>query len=89
VQQGPNGPVVYVVGEEDKVAVRDVKATNWRGDQWLIEEGLRPGERVMVDGFQRVMPGAEVKPVTVAGATSAAASGTAGTAGASKVEGAQ
>ena len=66
VQQGPKGAVVYVVGQGDQVEVRDVKATDWRGDQWLIEEGLRPGERVMVDGFQRVMPGAQVKPVTVA-----------------------
>ena len=66
VQQGPKGAVVYVVGQGDQVEVRDVKATDWRGDQWLIEEGLRAGERVMVDGFQRVMPGAQVKPVTVA-----------------------
>ncbi|HJT19018.1 MAG TPA: efflux RND transporter periplasmic adaptor subunit [Nitrospira sp.] len=63
VQQGPNGPVLYVVGDGDKVEVRDVKATNWHGDQWLIEEGLRSGERIMVDGFQRVMPGAAVNPV--------------------------
>jgi membrane fusion protein (multidrug efflux system) len=68
VQQGPVGQVVYVIGNEDKVEVRDVKATNWQGDQWLIEEGLQPGERVMVDGFQRVMPGTPVKPVVVAGA---------------------
>ena len=66
VQQGPKGAVVYVVGQGDQVEVRDVKATDWRGDQWLIEEGLRAGERVMVDGFQRVRPGAQVKPVTVA-----------------------
>lgn len=66
VQQGPKGAVVYVVGQGDQVEVRDVKATDWRGDQWLIEDGLRAGERVMVDGFQRVAPGAQVKPVTVA-----------------------
>ena len=66
VQQGPKGTVVYVVGEGSKVVIRDVKATVWRGDDWLIEDGLRPGEQVMVDGFQRVMPGAEVKPVQAA-----------------------
>jgi len=65
VQQGPTGPVVYVVAEGDKVEVRDVKATTWQGDRWLIEDGLHSGERVMIDGFQRVMPGAQVKPVTV------------------------
>ncbi len=66
VQQGPNGPVVYVVGQGDTVEVRDVKATNWQADQWLIEEGLKAGEQVMIDGFQRVMPGTQVKPVPVA-----------------------
>ncbi len=69
VQQGPKGSVVYVVGEGDKVEIRDVKATLWRGDEWIIEEGLKAGERVVVDGFQRAMPGAQVKPVTVAGPT--------------------
>lgn len=66
VQQGPKGAVVYVIKQGDQVEVRDVKATDWQGDRWLIEEGLRPGERVMVEGFQRVMPGAKVKPVTIA-----------------------
>ncbi|BCA55262.1 RND efflux system, membrane fusion protein [Nitrospira sp. KM1] len=63
VQQGPKGQVVYVVGKDDQVEVRDVKATDWQGDQWLIEEGLHPGERVMVEGFQRIAPGTKVKPV--------------------------
>ncbi len=65
VQQGPKGAVVYVVGQGDKVEARDVKATDWQGDRWLIEEGLQPGERVIVDGFQRVMPGVQVKAVPV------------------------
>lgn len=72
VQQGPKGPVVYVVGDGDKVDVRDVKATLWRGDEWLIEEGLRAGERVVVDGFQKVMPGGQVKPVKAVQHTPAA-----------------
>lgn len=61
VHQGSKGAIVFVVGQGDKVEVRDVKATDWLGDRWLIEEGLRVGERVVVDGFQRVMPGAQVK----------------------------
>lgn len=63
VQQGPSGPVVYLVGPDDKVEVRDVQAAAWHGNQWLIEEGLKPGERVVVEGIQRVVPGASVKPV--------------------------
>jgi len=63
VQQGPKGPVVYVVGPSDKVEVREVQATSWHGSQWLIEEGLKAGERVVVDGMHRIVPGAPVKPV--------------------------
>lgn len=65
VQQGAKGSVVYVVGEGDKVELRDVKATLWQGDEWMIEEGLKAGERVVVDGFQRAMPGGQVTPVIV------------------------
>ncbi len=78
VQQGPKGPVVYVIGEGDKVDIRDVKATLWRGDDWLIEEGLQAGERIVVDGFQRVMPGAKVKPLRVRAITPAAVGSPAG-----------
>lgn len=63
VQQGPKGAVVYVVGQGDKVELRDVKAADWEGDRWLIEEGLHAGEHVIVDGFSRVVPGAQVKAV--------------------------
>jgi membrane fusion protein (multidrug efflux system) len=68
VQQGPKGAVVYVVGQGDKVELRDVKAADWEGDRWLIEEGLHAGEHVIVDGFSRVVPGAQVKVVPVSSA---------------------
>lgn len=77
VQQGAKGPVVYVVGEGDKVELRDVKASAWRDKEWLIEDGLREGERVVVDGFQKVIPGAQVKPVQTTTAPKAPAEGTA------------
>jgi membrane fusion protein, multidrug efflux system len=63
VQQGPKGSVVYVVAADGNVEIRDVQATNWQGNQWLIEEGLQAGESVVVDGFQRIVPGNPVKPV--------------------------
>jgi len=63
VQQGPKGPVLYVVANGDKVEIRDVQATSWQGNQWLIEEGVHAGEQVVVGGFQRIMPGVPVKPV--------------------------
>jgi len=70
VQQGTKGSVVYVVGDGDKVEVRDVQAVSWQGDQWLIEGGLHAGERIVVDGLHRTMPGAQVKAVPVGGGTS-------------------
>lgn len=53
---------VFVVDRSNKVASRDVKATAWTGSSWLIEEGLAAGERVVVDGVQKIGPGAVVHP---------------------------
>lgn len=74
VQQGPKGSVVFVVGEGDKVEVRDITAASWRGNQWLVEEGLKAGERVVVEGMHRIMPGAPVKPIPFNGSAPSSAS---------------
>jgi membrane fusion protein (multidrug efflux system) len=66
VLQGPKGPIVYVVSSDNKVEIRDVKATAWRGNQWLVEAGLAAGEQVVVDSLQRIIPDSTVKPVPVA-----------------------
>jgi membrane fusion protein (multidrug efflux system) len=63
VQQGPTGTFVNVVGPEDKIEVREVQATSWKGSDWLIEAGLQSGERVVVEGFHRIQPGVQVNPV--------------------------
>ncbi len=63
VLQGPKGPFVFVVNPEDKVEMRDVVASAWQGDQWLIDQGLKSGERVVVNGLMKIGPGAPVKPV--------------------------
>lgn len=57
---------VYVVGRGDTVAAREVKGRGWTGDGWLIESGLRAGDRVVVDGIQKIGPGLVVKPVALA-----------------------
>ena len=62
VQQGPTGTFVNVVGPEDKIEVREVHATAWKGSDWLIEEGLQARERVVVEGFHRIQPGVQVNP---------------------------
>ncbi len=66
VLQGPKGPIVYVVSSDNKVEIRDVKATAWKGNQWLVEGGLAAGEQVVVDSLQRIIPDSTVKPVPVA-----------------------
>jgi membrane fusion protein (multidrug efflux system) len=66
VQQGPQGSVVFVVGEEDKVEIRPIKASRWQDKEWIIESGVRSGEQVIVSGFHMVKPGAPVKPVPAA-----------------------
>ncbi|WP_151639384.1 efflux RND transporter periplasmic adaptor subunit [Noviherbaspirillum aerium] len=63
VQRLPNGSFVMVVGDDNKVAARPVKAQSAIGDKWVVSEGLKGGERVIVEGFQKAPPGAVVKTV--------------------------
>ena len=63
VQQGPKGLFVYVVNGENKVELRAVTASSWHGREWLIEDGAHAGDRVVVEGFHRIRPGARVKSV--------------------------
>ena len=68
------GDTVLVVGPDGKPGPRPVKVGNAQGNQWVVLDGLKPGEQVIVDGFQKMMvPGAPVKAVPwKAGAASAA-----------------
>ena len=74
--------MVFVVGPGDTVQARDVQATTWSGDQWLIERGLAAGDRVVVDGIQKIGPGRPVHPVPLADSATASASRAAPVAGA-------
>jgi membrane fusion protein (multidrug efflux system) len=53
---------VAVVGADNKVSIRTVKVGDRVGSQWVIEEGLQPGERVVAEGTQKVRPDAVVNP---------------------------
>jgi membrane fusion protein, multidrug efflux system len=53
---------VGVVGSDNKVAIRSVKPGPQFGDMWVIESGLQPGEKVVVDGLQRIREGMTVAP---------------------------
>jgi membrane fusion protein (multidrug efflux system) len=62
VQQNQNLQTVYTVGDGNKVEARPVKTGPRVGDAWIIEQGLKPGERVIVEGLLTVRPGAVVNP---------------------------
>ena len=53
---------VAVVGADNKVTIRVVKTGPVEGSMWVIEEGLKPGDRVVVEGLQRVKSGMTVVP---------------------------
>lgn len=63
VQQAPTGSFVFVIDEEAKAELRPVQATAWHGNEWLIEEGLHAGERIVVEGFHRILPGSRVNAI--------------------------
>jgi membrane fusion protein (multidrug efflux system) len=65
---------VAVVGAGDKVEIRPVKPGPRIDSMWIIEQGLNPGERVVVEGLQKVRPGMTVKAVPVAAEGAAAGS---------------
>ena len=60
--QGKN--FAWIIGAEDKASQRPVKVGKQVGDQLLILEGLKSGDRVIVAGHQKVREGAVVKPMT-------------------------
>jgi membrane fusion protein, multidrug efflux system len=64
---------VAVVGADDKVAMRTVKAGARVGDLWVVDGGLKPGERIVVEGLQKVRDGAVVNPKPAEAAASAKA----------------
>jgi len=53
---------VAVVGPDDHVAIRPVKVGERVGTMWVVEDGLKSGERVVVEGQQMIRPGATVQP---------------------------
>ena len=58
ITRDPKGNAsALVVGADGKVALRQVKVSRTIGDKWLVEEGLAAGDRVIVEGLQKVQPG--------------------------------
>jgi len=84
VTRGSTGDSVLVVAADGKPQPRKITIGASQGSDWVVTSGLAAGEQVIVDGFQKMMPGAPVKPVPWtpggkpgAGAAPAAAAGSA------------
>lgn len=61
VQQTAKGHIVYIVNKENQAEIRPVRVGDWVGQDWIIDEGLQAGDRLIIDGFQRLAPGAPVQ----------------------------
>jgi membrane fusion protein (multidrug efflux system) len=62
VSQLQGGYQVAVVGNDNKIEIRSIKLGEHSGPMWIVEDGLKPGETVVVEGIQRVRPGVVVNP---------------------------
>ena len=62
VTRNPRGDATaMVVDGDNKVAVRQITASQAIGDKWLVTDGLKAGDKVIITGLQKVKPGAQVK----------------------------
>lgn len=61
VQQGQKGSFVFVVNSENQAEVRPIVPGPWEKNNWVIWEGLKAGDQVIVNGVNKVMPGSPVK----------------------------
>jgi membrane fusion protein (multidrug efflux system) len=69
VMRSAEGSSVLVVGGDNKVARRPVTVSRAKGNEWIISEGLKQGDTVIVEGLQKAKPDAVVKPVAWNGPT--------------------
>jgi membrane fusion protein (multidrug efflux system) len=68
VSRDPKGnPIALVVDDNNKVAQRPLELDRAMGNRWLVSKGLSPGDRVIVEGTERIRPGASVRAVPFAG----------------------
>lgn len=78
VTRNPKGEaLVMVVGAEEKVEPRPIQVLRTVGDAWLVTDGLKAGDRVILEGIQRTRPGTPVKAVPFGAKPTAAPAGAA------------
>ncbi len=73
VQQGSKGHFAWVLNSQGQAEMRPLALGDWHGDSWFVNEGLQAGDRLVVDGGQRLAPGAKVVVVQADGQATAAA----------------
>ncbi len=62
--RNPKGEAtVMLVGKDGKAELRSVTAANTVGDKWLVTTGLKPGDKLIVEGLGRIKPGQPIRPV--------------------------
>jgi membrane fusion protein (multidrug efflux system) len=74
VLQGAKSHFVWVVDDQSKAHQRVIEVGDWHGDDWFVSEGLKAGERIVVDGALRVAAGAQLKIVAAPAVANSAAS---------------
>ena len=63
VLQGAQGFFLWIMDANGKAQVRNVEVGEWQGDNWFINKGLSPGDKVITDGIMRLAKGVPVKVV--------------------------
>jgi len=61
VLEGPHGKFVYIVDEKGTAQPRPIEVGDWAGDAWIVNKGVQPGDKVIVEGLMRLGPGAPVR----------------------------
>ena len=54
-------PTTYVVNAENKVEIRPLKVGRTQGNSWVVLDGLKAGDKVIVEGLQKIRPGSPVR----------------------------
>jgi membrane fusion protein (multidrug efflux system) len=80
VIQNERGHIVFTLDAQNKVAPRPIRVGEWVGSDWTVLEGLKQGDRVVVDNLMKMQPGVVVQPVQEAPPEKGAASGSASSA---------
>jgi membrane fusion protein (multidrug efflux system) len=62
VVQTEQARMVWIAEPDGKANMRPIKTASWVGNDWVVTEGLKPGDAVIVDNLMKLRPGAPVQP---------------------------